>query len=99
MQEIFGEIQDEYDLIDYVETRVSESEFVFSGRHEIDYLNEKYNLKLPESNDYETLSGLIVNHCESIPKPNEQIKLGSCVIQILKVDKTRVETVKLFWRP
>ena len=99
IEEIFGEIQDEHDLIDYEETQVSENEFVFSGRHEIDYLNEKYNLKLPESDDYETLSGLIVNHCESIPKPNEQIKLGSCVLQILKVDQTRVETVKLFWRP
>ena len=99
IEEIFGEIQDEHDLIDYEEIQVSESEFVLSGRHEIDYLNEKYNLKLPESGDYETLSGLIVNHCESIPKPNEQIKLGSCVLQILKVDKTRVETVKLFWRP
>ena len=99
IEEIFGEIQDEHDLIDYEEVQVSESEYVLSGRHEIDYLNEKYNLKLPESDDYETLSGLIVNHCESIPKPNEQIKLGSCVLQILKVDKTRVETVKLFWRP
>ena len=99
IEEIFGEIQDEHDLIDYEETQVSENEFVFSGRHEIDYLNEKYNLKLPESDDYETLSGLIVNHCESIPKPNEQIKLGSFVLQILKVDQTRVETVKLFWQP
>ena len=99
IEEIFGEIQDEHDLIDYVETQVSENEFVFSGRHEIDYLNEKYNLKLPESDDYETLSGLIVNHCESIPKLNEQIKLDSFVLQILKVDQTRVETVKLFWQP
>ena len=67
IEEIFGEIQDEHDLIDYEEIQVSESEYVLSGRHEIDYLNEKYNLKLPESDDYETLSGLIVNHCESIP--------------------------------
>ena len=99
IEEIFGEIQDEHDLIDYEETKVSENEFVFSGRHEIDYLNEKYNLNLPESDDYETLSGLIVNHCESIPKPNEQIKVGSFVLQILKVAQARVETVKLFWPP
>ena len=99
IEEIFGEIQDEHDTIDYEETKVSENEFVFSGRHEIDYLNEKYNLKLPESDDYETLSGLIVNHCESIPKLNEQIKVGLFVLQILKVEQTRVETVKLFWQP
>jgi len=99
IEEIFGEIQDEHDLIDFEEILVSENEFVFSGRHEIDYLNEKYNFKLPESDDYETLSGLIVNYCESIPKLNEQIKVGSFVLQILKVDQTRVETVKLFWQP
>ena len=99
IEEIFGEIHDEHDLIGYEETKVSDNEFVFSGRHEIDHLNEKYNLKLPESDDYETLSGLIVNHCESIPKLNEQIKVGPFVLQILKVDQTRVETVKLFWQP
>lgn len=99
IEEIFGEIQDEHDLIGYEETRFSENEFVFSGRQKIDYLNEKYNLKLPESDDYETLSGLIVNHCESIPKKNEQIKVGLFILQILKVEQTRVETVKLFWQP
>ena len=99
IEEIFGEIQDEHDLIGYEEIRFSENEFVFSGRQEIDYLNEKYNLKLPESDDYETLSGLIVNYCESIPKQNEQIKVGSFILQILKVDQTRVETVKLIWQP
>lgn len=99
IEEIFGEIQDEHDLIGYEETRFSENEFVFSGRQKIDYLNEKYNLKLPESDDYETLSGLIVTHRESIPKQNEQIKVGSFILQILKVDQTRVETVKLFWQP
>ena len=98
IEEIFGEIQDEHDLIDYEETKVSENEFVFSGRHEIDYLNEKYNFNIPESNDYETLSGFIVNHRESIPRQNEQIKVGSFVLEILKVDQTKVETVKLFWR-
>ena len=99
IEEIFGEIQDEHDLMGYEETRFSENEFVFSGRQKIDYLNEKYNLKLPESDDYETLSGLIVNLCECIPKQNEQIKVGSFILQILKVDQTRIETVKLFWPP
>ena len=66
IEEIFGDIQDEHDLVDHKEEQISESEFVFSGRHEIDYLNEKYNLSLPESDDYETLSGFIVNHCENL---------------------------------
>ena len=99
IEEIFGDIQDEHDLVDHKEEQISESEFVFSGRHEIDYLNEKYNLNLPESDDYETLSGFIVNHCENIPKLNEQIQVGRFVFEILAVEQTRVETVKLFWHP
>ena len=98
IEEIFGEIEDEHDLTDYQEVQISEKEFIFSGRHEIDYLNEKYNFNIPESNDYETLSGFIVNRRESIPKQNERIKAGSFVLEILKVDQTKVETVKLFWR-
>ena len=94
----FGEIQDEHDKIDFEEAQVSRMN-LFSWPQEIDYINEKYNLNLPESSDYETLSGFIVSHCECIPKLNEQIKVGSFVIQILKVDQTRVETVKLFWQP
>ena len=99
IEEIFGDIQDEHDLVDHKEEQISESEYVFSGRHEIDYLNEKYNLNLPESDDYETLSGFIVNHHENIPKLNEQIQVGRFLFEILAVDQTRVETVKLFWQP
>ena len=99
IEEIFGEIQDEHDLLEHKEVKVSENQFIFSGRHEIDYLNDKYNLNLPESDDYETLSGYIVNHCESIPKLNEQIKVGPFIFEILEVEQTRVETVKLFWQP
>ena len=99
IEEIFGDIQDEHDLVDHKEEQISESEFIFSGRHEIDYLNEKYNLNLPESDDYETLSGFIVNHHENIPKLNEQIQVGRFVFEILAVDQTRVEKVKLFWQP
>ena len=99
IEEIFGDIQDEHDLVAHEEKQILENEFIFSGRHEIDYLNEKYNLNLPESNDYETLSGFIVNHCESIPKLNEQIQVGLFVFEILEVNQTRVETVKLFWQP
>ncbi len=99
IEEIFGEIQDEHDLLEHKEVKVSENQFIFSGRHEIDYLNDKYNLNLPESDDYETLSGYIVNHRESIPKLNEQINVGPFIFEILEVEQTRVETVKLFWQP
>jgi len=99
IEEIFGEIQDEHDLIDHKEVRISDNQFIFSGRHEIDYLNEKYNLNLPNSNDYETLSGFIVNYCESIPKLNQKIKVGSFIFEILEVNQTRVEIVKLFLQP
>ena len=99
IEEIFGEIHDEHDLLEHKEVQVSENQFIFSGRHEIDYLNDKYNLNLPESDDYETLSGYIVNHCESIPKLNEQIKVEPFIFEILEVEQTRVETVKLFWQP
>ncbi|PDH49137.1 MAG: hemolysin [Bacteroidetes bacterium MED-G21] len=99
IEEIFGDIKDEHDPVDHEEKKVSENKFIFSGRHEIDYLNEKYNLNLPESDYYETLSGLIVNHCESIPQLNEQIKVGLFVFEILEVNQTRIEKVKLFWQP
>ena len=98
IEEIFGEIEDEHDMVELVEVQISEEEFIFSARHEIDYLNEKYHLKLPESEDYETLSGLIVNHCENIPELNERIDIGEFSFEILEVELTRIETVQLFRR-
>ena len=68
LEEIFGEIDDEHDVSDLIEKQVSETEFVFSGRVEIDYINEKYGLRLPESDNFETLAGFILHHNESIPK-------------------------------
>lgn len=99
VEELFGEIEDEHDLLEYKETLVSEGQFIFSGRHEVDYLNEKYNIGLPESNDYETLSGLIVNRCEEIPKVNERVDFGAFRVNILEVSQTRVEAVELFLKP
>jgi len=98
VEEIFGEIEDEHDVVELVEVQISDQEFIFSGRHEIDYLNEKYHLKLPESGDYETLSGLIVNHCENIPELNDRIDLGEFSFEILEVELTRIETIQLFRR-
>ena len=62
---------------------------------EIDYINDEYKLQLPKSNDYETLAGLIINHHESIPQLNEEIKLDNFLFRILKVSKTHIDLVKL----
>lgn len=95
IEEIFGEIEDEHDVVELVEEQISESEFVFSGRHEIDYLNEKYHLNLPASDDYETLSGLIVHHCQNIPELSAKIKIDAFNFEILEVEQTRIEKVQL----
>ena len=95
VEEIFGEIEDEHDKVDKVETKLSDREYVFSGRLEIDYLNEKYQLNLPESNEYETLSGLVVSCCEKIPEINEEIEIEGFSFEILEVNKTKIELVQL----
>lgn len=95
VEEIFGEIQDEYDIEELTEEKKSEIEFILSARHKIDYLNEKYNLELPESEDYETLGGLIFHHYESIPATREEITINNYVFTILQVSKTRIMKVKM----
>jgi CBS domain containing-hemolysin-like protein len=95
MEEIFGEINDEHDKEELTERVLSSEEFIFSGRLEIDYLNEKYNLNLPYSENYETLAGLIIHYYEDIPAVNEIIEIENFTITILQVDKKRIETVKL----
>ena len=95
MEEIFGEIEDEHDNLGYIEKVISNNEYIFSGRLEIDYINEKYNLNLPVSSEYETLAGYILLKHESIPKPNDIIKLDSFSIKILEVSNTRINLVNL----
>ncbi|MDE5423245.1 hemolysin family protein [Ancylomarina sp. DW003] len=95
MEEIFGEIEDEHDNIDLVEEQLSQSEFIFSGRIEIDYLNEKYKLNLPESDDFETLNGFIIFNHESIPNNNEIIRIDEFRLQVIEVSNTRIDKVKL----
>ncbi|MBL0047478.1 MAG: HlyC/CorC family transporter [Bacteroidetes bacterium] len=95
MEEIFGEIEDEHDKEESVEKVISESEYIFSARLEIDYLNKEYKLHLPESEDYETLGGLILNQHESIPELNEEISMEGFNFVILAVNGRMVEQVKL----
>ena len=94
LEEIFGDINDEYDVEEYVEKQLSENEFIFSGRLELDYLNEKYNFNF-ESEDSETLSGYIINYHETIPRQKERIIIDDYEFDILHVTDTRIETVKL----
>lgn len=93
IEEIFGEIHDEFDVDDFIEKQINNTEFLFSGRLEIDYINEKYRIELPESDDYETLSGLIMHFHQSIPQKNEKIEIGNFVFTIHHVSKTRIDQV------
>ena len=94
LEELFGEIKDEYDVEEFIEKVENEDEYTFSGRLEIEYLKEKYKLDL-EMNDSETLSGFIIHHHESIPKENEIIHIGRYEFEILAVTNTRIELVKM----
>jgi CBS domain containing-hemolysin-like protein len=95
LEEIVGDIEDEHDISDLIEKVVGKNEYIFSGRIEIDYLNEKYNLKLPEEDDYETLAGMIMFFHGSIPGNNDVIRIGNIVIKVLRVSTTRLELVNL----
>lgn len=95
IEEIFGEIQDEYDVETQVEKKINENEYIFSARIEIDYLNEKYHLELPESDEYETLGGLIINIHESIPQKGDIILNGSFKFIINMATESRIDQVTL----
>ena len=99
LEEIFGEIEDEHDQEDYVETKVSDNEYIFSGRLEIDYLNEKYeHLEFPEG-DYTTLSGYLVMTTATIPEPGGEIKLDDYKYILELVSDTKIETVRVIKLP
>jgi CBS domain containing-hemolysin-like protein len=95
LEEIVGDIEDEHDTTDLTEKIVGHNEYILSGRFEIDYLNEKYHLHLPEEDDYETLAGMILFYHGSIPGNNDVIRIGNFVIKVLKASTTRLELVSL----
>ncbi|MBW6491301.1 MAG: hemolysin family protein [Lentimicrobium sp.] len=95
IEEIFGEIEDEYDVEDFAETQLNDDEYLFSARLEIDYLNQKYKFDLPVSDDYETLAGLIISHHEDIPAVDEEIQIGNFLFVITRATESRIEEVKL----
>lgn len=99
VEEIFGEIEDEHDkeeIQDTLEERISEKEFIFSARIEIDYINDKYQIGLPvDAEEYDTLGGLILHHFEDIPDEGSVIHVENFTFTVLKVSETRVEEVKI----
>ena len=95
MEEIFGEIEDEHDINEHDEKQLSPNEYLFSARLEIDYINEKYNISLPESDDYETIAGFILYNYNNIPKLNAVVKIDSFEFKITKVSTTRIEQIHL----
>lgn len=94
LEEIFGEIRDEYDKDRFVEKQIAENEFIFSGRLELTYLSRKYLLDFGET-DAETVSGYIIQHHEMIPRIKERIIIDSYEFDIINVSDTRIETVKM----
>lgn len=94
LEELFGEIQDEYDTEEFVEKQISENEYIFSGRLELDYLEEKYGFEFPKT-ESETLSGYIINFYERIPQQKERIIIDDYEFDILSVTETRIEMVKM----
>ena len=94
LEELFGEIKDEYDVEELIERETGEGEYEFSGRLEVDHLNEQYQLGL-ETNQSETLSGYIIQHNESIPKLKEKIIIGIYEFEILDVSETRIDLVRM----
>ena len=96
LEEIFGEIKDEYDDVDeFVDKQLSENEYIFSGRLELDFIREKYDLVFPEDEGAETLSGYIIQQNGSIPRQKQRIFVGKFEFDVLNVSATRIETVKL----
>ena len=99
IEEIFGEIDDEHDQEEFIHKELKENVFLFSGRLEIDFINEKYRLKLPVKEDYETLSGMIVSFAETIPKRREIFKIENYELLVLEVDDTKISKVQLTVQP
>jgi len=100
VEELFGEIEDEHDSVILVEENVSENFYKFSARLDVDYINEKYDINLPENENYETLGGMIVNTTEEIPDVGEEVIIDQFKIKILEASNKKIElvSVKIFDR-
>ena len=95
IEEIFGEIDDEHDQVEFTHKIINENTFLFSARLEIDFINEKYRLKLPVKEDYETLSGMIISFAETIPENGAVFNIENYQLKVLEVHETKISTVEL----
>ena len=95
LEEIIGEIEDEHDNTNHEATKISDNEYHLSGRLEVERINEQFNLELPESDEYQTLGGMILSYHQSFPQLNETITIGKYQFKILKKRSTKIELVKL----
>ena len=95
VEEIFGEIEDEHDMKSHVAKKVSDNEYLLSGRMEIDTLNEMFGLDLPESDDYVTIAGFILHFYQKFPKLNETVQIDKYSFKIIKVTATKIELVRM----
>ena len=99
IEELFGEIEDEHDSTDLHEEQLSENVYKFSARLEVDYINENYKLELPESEEYETLGGLIMNGTGEIPEQDAEVKIDKFEFKILEVSNTKIDLVSVHVLP
>ena len=95
IEELFGEIEDEHDSVELIEEEISEGHYRFSARLEVDYLNEMYKLNLPDSENYETLGGMIVHVTEQIPDQGETVVIENFTFHILEVSSTKIELIEV----
>lgn len=95
VEELFGEIEDEHDTVEYTEEQLDENIYLFSGRLDVDYVNEKYKLNLPENDEYETLAGLIMSFTEEIPETGAEIRSQGFIFTVVEVSQTRIEKIRV----
>lgn len=94
-EEIFGEIEDEHDKSTLLAKQISDNEYIISARQEIDYINELFDLQLPDDEDYMTIAGMLLHVCQGFPAVNEEVKVGNYRIKVLRKTQTKIELVKI----
>jgi len=95
IEEIFGEIEDEHDVKEYTAEQLSENEYLLSGRMEVEQVNEKFGIGIPESDEYDTMAGFILHHHQHFPKANEIIQIEDFKFKCIKVANNRIELLRL----
>lgn len=95
IEEIFGEIEDEHDVKEYIAEQLSENEYLLSGRMEVEQVNEKFGIDIPESDEYDTIAGFILHHHQHFPKANEIIQIEAFKFRCIKVANNRIELLRL----